>query len=515
MSSRGDLLYVLAVALSLSIGWGIRGNYGHETGAMIPGALAALAAVVLSGREDWMRRAGSFAFFGALGWSFGGSISYMQVLAYTHSGHSLSVFYGFACLFLIGFLWAIFGGVGTALPAYLEVDQLRSLYRLVFTIFVGWILQDAVVDRLVQVDPAFRQRDPLYWYDTDWLGVSVALLATVLYAAISRTWNFATKLATCLCVGWWCGFVLFVLLLGWRMTPPRGDNWAGCLGMAFALILFLVREQKPGLLYAGLVSGTIGGLGFALADLLKLLGIMTGLKTNWHSVLEQAYGLINGVGIALVMRCLRQQTPSIPISRNLEERVGACFVLLAITYLNLHKNVGIWVKAKSVPPEMYGLSASTWFNLAYLAASILVVCVVFARRPLPPWNGSPRAAAQIFYLVFLWWMVIGNFERALVGFAPERLITEGVFFLDTLLCSAMILFTASRLFASARGWQPPSLNRLMVGLSVTFVATTLLCWGTVRLTQGDVQIGYANRHIRFGPDSIATKEKPRVDQPHP
>src|ERR1700709_1337991 len=88
-------------ALSLSAGWGVRGNFGHEYGAMIPGALAGLAVALASGREDWRRRAPFFALFGALGWSFGGSISYMQVIAYTHSGHSPSVLYGFAGLFLI------------------------------------------------------------------------------------------------------------------------------------------------------------------------------------------------------------------------------------------------------------------------------------------------------------------------------------------------------------------------------------------------------------------------------
>src|SRR6201984_1924574 len=97
---------ILLVGLSLSIGWGIRGNFGHEYGAMVPGALAAMAAVLLSAREGWGRRVVCFAFFGAVGWSFGGSMSYMQVIAYTHSGHSGSVLYGFACLFVIGFLWA-------------------------------------------------------------------------------------------------------------------------------------------------------------------------------------------------------------------------------------------------------------------------------------------------------------------------------------------------------------------------------------------------------------------------
>src|SRR5438128_11987122 len=68
---------MLLIMLSLSIGWGIRGNYGHEAGAMIPGALAAIAAALMSGREDWRCRVPYFAFFGALGWAFGGSISYM------------------------------------------------------------------------------------------------------------------------------------------------------------------------------------------------------------------------------------------------------------------------------------------------------------------------------------------------------------------------------------------------------------------------------------------------------
>ncbi|MHC5544700.1 hypothetical protein ACYOEI_41235, partial [Singulisphaera rosea] len=91
-------------ALSLSVGWGIRGQFGHEFGAMIAGAMAAMALVLLSGRDDWWRRVAYFGMFGALGWSFGGSMSYMQVVAYTHSGDSASVLYGFACLFVLGFL---------------------------------------------------------------------------------------------------------------------------------------------------------------------------------------------------------------------------------------------------------------------------------------------------------------------------------------------------------------------------------------------------------------------------
>ena len=62
---------ILLIMLSLSIGWGIRGNYGHEYGAMLAGALAGIAAALMSGREDWRQRVPYFAFFGALGDFFG------------------------------------------------------------------------------------------------------------------------------------------------------------------------------------------------------------------------------------------------------------------------------------------------------------------------------------------------------------------------------------------------------------------------------------------------------------
>ena len=164
------LLYYTATALSLSLGWGIRGNFGHEYGAMIPGALAALSAILLSGRLDWHRRFADFALFGALGWSFGGSISYMQVVAYTHSGHSPSVLYGFACLFVIGFLWAALGGAGTAMPAVADRSFLSALYLPMGVVFFLWWLQGA------EIEPWLRRRGyEVSWYDTDWMAATLAL----------------------------------------------------------------------------------------------------------------------------------------------------------------------------------------------------------------------------------------------------------------------------------------------------------------------------------------------------
>ena len=40
----------------MSIGWGIRGQFGHEYGAAMAGALGGMAVALLSGRADWTRR---------------------------------------------------------------------------------------------------------------------------------------------------------------------------------------------------------------------------------------------------------------------------------------------------------------------------------------------------------------------------------------------------------------------------------------------------------------------------
>src|SRR5450756_1977701 len=40
----------------MSVGWGLRGQFGDQYGAALAGALGAMAVALLSGREDWRRR---------------------------------------------------------------------------------------------------------------------------------------------------------------------------------------------------------------------------------------------------------------------------------------------------------------------------------------------------------------------------------------------------------------------------------------------------------------------------
>lgn len=490
---------------------------------MIPGALAAMAAILLSGREDWQRRIPFFAFFGALGWSFGGSISYMQVIAYTHSGHSPSVLYGFGCLFVIGFLWAAVGGAGTALPALLSRARLTEFFAPLTAVFVAWLLQDVVETWLVAVKPEFRHESPLYWYDTDWLAALLAIVAVLALGAVRRRFDCGSSLILHMAIGWWIGFLLLVNVLGWRMTPPRGDNWAGCAGMVGGMLFHFKRNGWSGAILAALLAGFIGGFGFAGATLLKLVEIKSGLATNWHSVLEQTYGFINGLGIAAAMVILARRVPRItdePPTRRWTEIYAIAFVLTGITYLNLRKNPGDWVKARAVPEMLYGLSVDAWFNLAYLALAAAVVWLLIRhlRHPLAVVPASWPGKGQLLYLVFLWWMVVGNFERAIVSFAPERLVTEGVIYLNAVICTLIALHQAGH--ESVPATHPATTlgslikRTVVIGLA-GMILSVFADWATVRALYGDQFAGYAGKHIRFGPHATAVNRPPKPGEPHP
>jgi hypothetical protein len=505
---------VILTALSLSIGWGIRGNFGHEFGAMIAGALSAMAAVIASGREDWHRRIPYFGMLGALGWSFGGSMSYMQVVGYTHSGHSLSVLYGFACLFVIGFLWAAPGGMGTALPAELDRERLTALFRPMSAVFLAWIIQ-----RLALVPWLVDRGYKLNWYDTDWIAPLTATAGVILLAIVRRRIDWGTGLVLAMSAGWWAGFVGLVLGLGLRMTPPRGDNWSGCLGMTLALFAYCWRTGLLRTVFAGLVAGIAGGLSFSGAAMLKLVEVTSGYETNWHSIMEQTTGFLHGLGIAVAMSLLAKRATPVddsPRTRRWTEVYAIAFVLLGVTYLNLRKNPPEWVKQGTMPAEMAGLAAVTWFDLGYLLLTIVVVgSLMFhlRRRKLALVPPSGLGQGQWLYLAFLWWMVVGNFERAVVGFQAQRLVTEGVIFLNAAVCSLLILLEAGRgpapVGVPATSWRATIRRALAIGLVISALGI-LANWAIVRAVYGDRFAGHAGLHIRFGPN--ATIHKPDSPQ---
>jgi hypothetical protein len=610
---------VLLVGISLSIGWGIRGNFGHEYGAEFAGCLAAISVALLSGREDWRRRVAYFAFFGALGWGFGASQSYMQVLSYTDSGHALSQGYGYAAVFFIGFMWAALGAAGTAFAAVASESRLIKFFKPLLFVFAAILIIEIIEDpvaRLLQQGLSFddrwsRHKNPLYWFDTYYLHAFFALLGVGIYDLWERKGDrnrlylplFATggaivgwgiqallriaglesavgnaltylqgdptyvnpatgKLAYTASnllnnwpqwfgdypqhIGWLVGLILGITVyflrfgkfrndsslivyigLGWlisfllfpvlgsipfakygglRMTPPRSDDWSGVMGVFVAVSIWMWRNKLKPVSVAALIAGIIGGIGFSgmhwirqiltsfgNTRILQFEGIMPGTGAynaaaetwgrwqaqNWHSFLEQSYGFVNGIAIAVAIGFLASRIKIHPEQPKMVKKLkgqwtrafSALMVLLGLTYLNVVKNVDVWSSqldpgvwqtvithadgTKETIPAFWDMPyfgrlpgihflhfmPTGWFNLTW--ALLVIGCVIIVirhyRSPLAIIPKSSLAKGQIMFLILLWIMVVANFERALTGWSPERLLTEWVIFLNAILATVLVL----------------------------------------------------------------------------
>ncbi|MEW6161347.1 MAG: hypothetical protein AB1813_28295, partial [Verrucomicrobiota bacterium] len=147
-----------------------------------------------------------------------------------------------------------------------------------------------------------------------------------------------------------------------------------------------------------------------------------------------------------------------------------------------------------------------------------IISKILVRQPLSWIPVTALGKAQLLLLVFLWWMVIGNFERALVSFAPQRLITEGVIFLNALLLSWIILRQPTVVPESPKAAAPDfrllTRKAVVAGLILTLISV-MADWAVIRAIYGDQFAGHAGKHIRFGPNATATKEKPKPGQAHP
>jgi len=521
---------VLLVALSLSIGWGVRGNWGHEYGAMIPGALAAITACLVSGREDWRRRIAYFAFFGALGWSFGGSMSYGIVLGYTHSLHLPSVLYGFASIFLIGFLWGAIGGAGTALPAFTDRDRLTELFAPACAVFGAWALLGLGL-RLAPLHQGWMDwlnmwyytdrfgakfgPAPLLGYDTDWPAALLAVVAPLLFSLVRRRWTRATSFLMHMAVGWWVGLLILVSLCRLHMTPPRSDNWAGVLGMTAGMFIYLLRNGLSDVAFVSLVTGLFAGFGFSTANVVKLMGVATGISTNWHSVLEQLFGFISGIGVAVSMGYVSSRAARVsddPPVRLWTEPFSVCFTLLIITFLNIRKNVeAVWLPNSILLQVMYGIPAEWWFNMGYLAVAIVIVALTtrHLKQRVSVVPSSWLGQGQAFYLVFLWWIVIWNLARC-TPFHPQRLVTEGVIHVNACICTALVLLYPKEM-ETVRERSAPDYVKSLKRVALLGIGVLMLCAAVqtaVVFSLFDKPPNFGTPHIRFGPNADFNKVTP-------
>ncbi|HEV8147235.1 MAG TPA: hypothetical protein VGP79_12675, partial [Bryobacteraceae bacterium] len=439
---------ILLTGLSMSIGWGVRGQFGHEYGAALAGALGGMVVALLSGRADWVRRVHYFAMFGAIGWAFGGSMSYMKNLAFTQSSDSATVLYGFASLFLIGFAWAAPGGAGVAIAARLDREELTKFFEPLCAVLAAWYLQDVFHGPL-------RALRGTVLVETE-LSAALAIVAVLLLALVRRkSWGIGSALILHMAVGWWLGFLLFNVILKWHLNPPREDGWGAMLGMIAGILIFCARKGLKEVAFATIATGLMGGVAFSLGQGIRLLAMASGLKTNWHSVMEQTQGLLFGVALAVALGLIARRAAKLgddPPVRRWTEVFSVTFVMIVLTYLNFRKSPNDWVKQiATLTPEMYGIRISGnlvpsggfvgWFDMIYLglAAVTIGLLVLHLRRRVPFIPESWMGKGQLMYLAFLWAVVGINFVHVLPRFTPQRLVTEWVMTVNAMLCTVLVV----------------------------------------------------------------------------
>ena len=134
-------VWILFPAVTMSLGWGLRGFIGGGSlGAMIPGALVAMALCLLLDRED--QDTALIAAFGAVGIGFGGQETYGQTIGLAVTPATMA--WGLAGLALKGAVWGLLGGglLGVAFirEQYSRRALLIALALMVAGTFAGWKL---------------------------------------------------------------------------------------------------------------------------------------------------------------------------------------------------------------------------------------------------------------------------------------------------------------------------------------------------------------------------------------
>ncbi len=640
-------LVLLLVALSVSVGWGIRGQFGHEAGAMIPGALGAIAIAACSRREDWQKRIPHAALLGGIGFGFGGSISYMYPISFTMSGHFPTMYYGFLTTFLEGGLWCALGVAGTALALTADNDRLTRLYRPMLFLISAIILKNAFYDSIahwLDTDPAskmddtwHRQENPLYWFDSDWfaalfgvLGVCAydlwdrrfargwvlpllillgafgggfiqyaldvtghldgvvnflvvpqgdlsaidpatgqpfdpvnlmtnwpqffgdypqhvgwligAFIGFGIYFAVLGQWRNGSGLFLYMSLGWLISFLVMpvfgsIFMMGYggfRMTPPRSDDWAGIVGVYLGVCLWTWRNNHKLVTLAATLGFLLGGLAFTTAHILRCFAMIPGNAqrfdgvvpdfwkhyqgVNWHSVMEQSQGFCLGLAMVIALGVVWRSAPPCASGERMPKWTSvfsAIFVMFVLTWLNVVKNVDTWIEAAAplVPVSMKApllgfieLDALTWFNISwwFAAAAFLYVFIVHTRRPLPLLSSSDAGNGHLLHVFVLWVYVLANFMRAL-PFSEGRLITEWVVFMNACLATALIatLPTASFDPLSLSLRPLPRLRPIWVrGLAATIVL--MFAYALIlKVAYGGAAVHDSKyAHRRFGPDAI-------------
>lgn len=243
----------LLPALAMCLGWGIRGQFGGETGAMVPGALVGLALSMLSGYKG--KEAIRLGAVGAFACSIGGMMTYGQTIWLVQGEHpSLTYWWGLLGLAIKGGVWI---GITGAFLAIATSERYRSKELLA-------------------------------------LMVVLLLLGLAGVQLLNRPHNPPHELP--------------LIYFSKRLDPkPRVELWGGLWFALIGLVVYAGAFKKHRQAVAMALWGVVAGaVGFSFGEVLQAWGTHqkpfgTAVQSwiDWWKVMEMSFGFIAGAGLGI------------------------------------------------------------------------------------------------------------------------------------------------------------------------------------------------------------------------
>jgi len=424
--ARPAALLILA-GLAMAYGWGYRGIVGHEGGAMVPGALLGMAVCLAAGRRDWYQRSAVAGLFGAAGWAWGGSMSYMEQTMYTVSDALPDVFYGYAILFFMGALWAGIGGAVLGMGLTLPRSVLQHLAKPFAAIGAVYLLVYLYLFFDRGTRDIIERYSAQHFHDGDFFAATIALAVSLIYVLATRDGKREAWLFVWAAIAWFAGYLTLTKFGGIHLGPPyRSESWGGVLGVLIALIIYLKRTGNRAAILLSLYGILGGGLAFALAVFIRHpVRVGWGPFASWGGMLqwkiaEESFGLLMGLAIALgVYRLLREglAPPEEDAPRKPLDIFAAFVVIVVLLWMNVRRTPMRWIDrydAISHNP-VAGLAPWAWYVVFGLLLSALALFALrrYARDALAIAPKSSFGKGAFLFLLLMWTTLATGFTMDL------------------------------------------------------------------------------------------------------
>lgn len=377
---------VIISSLALSFGWGHRGQFGGQRGAMLPGALIGLALARISDFQEVQSIHMLMGAVGAIGFAFGGSMTYGQTLGLTHNEPESDTYW-----------WGLFG---TTVKGSVWVG-LGSIF---IGMAAGW--------------------KPYSWYEVTLLLLALIPFWFIGIRILNRPMKPPQKLPR--------------IYFSNPNDRPRTECWGGMwfVYIGLALYIWLVRRDSfaVGLSLFGLLGG---GLGFTLGQMAQAYGTHKrpfGKRIqswmDWWKVMEMSFGAIAGgvLGVGwwwLESHLVRDQES---VTTILDPNIGIASVILWIT-IYLVASIGSLTsfRARFRPLRIF-MSIVCLYGIAPIAGSfgssiwqkfILLPLLIWVSSEdiIQYWRGK-RRASQITAWVCAFVITLGTAGFMLVSINP-------------------------------------------------------------------------------------------------